>query len=151
MGPLDRLPERALTQELKRRAADGAELKGSFQSLGSTSVVTHRIFSAATHDVQFTPPSVVGNLKMNRADVEFIPDDKVFGGAFCYRMLVKALDTNNQPLQGIQPEIERLPSVDGRQRWSVHHASFGYPGDTARLKFYFFATGSGTFSASVVT
>lgn len=151
MSILERLPERGLSEELKRRLQDSAELKGSFQSLGSTSVITHRIFSENTYDVQFTPPPVMGDLKVNRADVEFIPDDTTFGGAFCYRMQIVALDTTNAPLAGIQPEIQRLPSSDGRQRWSVLHPSFGYPGDTARLKFYFFATGSGTFTASVIS
>ncbi|TFD14174.1 hypothetical protein E3T26_08605 [Cryobacterium sp. TMT1-21] len=92
----------------------------------------------------------MGDLKVNRVDVEFVPNDQAFGGAFCYRMLIKALDTNNQTLAGIQPEIERRPSVDGKQRWSVFHPAFGYPGDTARLKFYFFTTGSGTFTTSIV-
>ena len=151
MSPLERLPENVLSTELKQRIAEANELKGAFQSIGSSSVVTHRIFSENTYDVEFTPPSTVGNLKVNRADVEFIPDDKTFGGAFCYRMEVRALDTDNNPLGGIQPEIERKPTVDGRQRWSVYHSSFGYPGDTARLKFFFFATGSGTFSANVIT
>jgi len=151
MKQLDRLPENAMSSELRRRIFENNELKGAFQRRGSTSVVTHRIFSQSTYDVQFTPPSPVGTLKVNQVDVEFIPDDKTFGGAFCYRMLIVALDTNNQPLAGVQPEIERKPVVDGRQRWSVYHTSFGYAGDTARLKFYFFTLGSGTFTANVIT
>lgn len=151
MKQLDRLPENAMSSELRQRMIESRELKGAFQAFGSSSVLTHRIFSPAVYDVQFTTSVPMGTLKVNRVDVEFIPDDKTFGGAFCYRMQIVALDTNNQPLMGIQPEIERKPTVDGRQRWSVYHVSFGYEGDTARLKFYFFATGSGTFAANVIT
>lgn len=151
MNSLDRLPENALTEQMKRRQAENAESKGAFQSTGSRSVVTRRIYSGAAYDIQFTPPAVLGQLKVNQADIEFIPDDKTFGGAFCYRLKVKAMDTNGAPLAGIQPEVERKPTVDGRQRWSVYHPSFGYPGDTARLKLYFFTLGSGTFTASVIT
>lgn len=151
MSSLERLPENALNHQIKQRIAESHELKGSFQAFGSSSVRTHRIFSSNTYDLQFTPPSSPGTLKINRADVEFVPDDDTFGGAFCYRMEFVALDTNNDPLSGIQPEVERLPSSSGRQRWSVYHPSFGYPGDTARLKFHFFTTGAGTFTANVIT
>lgn len=150
MSGLDRLPENALTQAVRSRLSDVQEFKGSFQAVGSASVVTHRIFTEAAFDVQLTPPAVVGTLKVNQVEVEFIPDDLTLGGAFASRMIVEALNTDNQPLAGLQPEMERRASVDGRQIWSVYHPSFGYPGDTARLKFYFFATGSGTFTANVI-
>ena len=152
MGALERLPEKALSEELKRHIAETAELKGSFQSLGSTSVLTHRIFSDDVYDVQLTASPTPGTVLINQADVTFVPDDNTFGGAFCYRVFVKCFDISNNVIDPAYPVyIERKETTDGSQKWSFYHASFGYPEDTIRLKFYFFTTGSGTFSTTLVT
>jgi hypothetical protein len=151
MSPLDRLPENALPNELKLRTRDLEELKGSFQAFGSTSVVTHRVFSPDTYDIQFTASSTPGTLIVHRADVEFIPDDTTLGGAFAYMARAKYLDTSNVTATYYFPWVERVPTTDGTQKWRFYHASFGYPADTVRLKFYFFTTGSGTFTANVIS
>lgn len=149
---LNRLPDDALSAELLRRRADIEELKNSFQSLGSRSVRTFRIFSEDSFDVQFTPPPVVGTLNVNQVDVEFIPDNMIFGGAMCFRLAVKMMDLSGGPFtSAFGVEVVRNVRSDGRQIWSVFHVSFGYPGDTARLKFYLSANGSGTFTANVIT
>lgn len=150
MGPLDRIPEAGLSTELKRRKADANELKGSFQTFGASSVVTHRIFSENIYDLEFTASSTPDTRILHRADVEFIPDDLTFGGAFCHRVYARYLDTSNTELNFHAPMFERRVSRDGAQKWSFYHYTFGYPSDSLRLKFYFFTTGSGTFTTTIV-
>lgn len=150
MSGLDRLPERMLQVELKRQVADSAELKGSFQALGSTSVLTHRIFSAAPYDVQINPGSAPNVPKFHRVDVEYVPDDETFGGAFCLDLKVKARNLSGGRVDRWAIEVERKPVVDGAQRWSVYYITYGFPEDAVRLKFYLFALGSGTFTVNVV-
>lgn len=150
MSVLDRLPEHSLSAEMRARKAESEELKGSFQSLGSGSIVTERIFSSATYDFQFTASSTPGTVIAHQADVEFIPDDMKFGGAFCYRLMARVLDDSNNPITYIDPQQQRLVTTDGTQKWRFHHISSGYPGDTIRLKLYFYTTGSGTFTANVI-
>lgn len=151
MGELDRIPENAFSAELKRRATEADELKGSFQSLGATSVITHRVFSPSVYDVQMTASATPGMLRVHRVDVEFIPDDLTFGGAFCHRVYARVLDTLNAPVTFTNPMSERQATTDGKQKWSFFHVTFGYPSDTIRLKFYFFTTGSGTFTTTIVS
>ena len=151
MGPLERLPENALSEELKARLRDGAELKGAFQARGSRSVRTHRIFSQAAYDLQFTASSTEGVFIAHQADIEFIPDDMTFGGAFCWRIQLRVLDTSNNVITWINPQIERRYSSDGKQRWSIYHQSFGYPTDTVRFKLFLFTNGAGTFTVNVIS
>lgn len=150
MSPLDRLPENAFKVELSRRAAESQQLKGSFQAFGSTSVKTHRIFSPNIYDIQFNASPIPGTVVVHQVDVEFIPDDMTFGGAFCYQVLARYLDLSNNPATWYFRIAERKPSINGRQQWSFYHLSFGYATDSVRLKFYFFATGSGTFTTNVI-
>ena len=150
MGPLDRIPEKALARELARRSAEGSELKGSFQALGSQSVVTHRIFSTNIFDLQFTASTVADTIIFHQADIEFIPGDMTFGGAFSHRLFVRVLDTSNNVITYIDPFLERRITADGKQKWSIYHTTFGYPSDSIRMKFYFFTTGTGTFTTSIV-
>lgn len=155
MGLLERLPDNALPAAIRQRMADVQELKGAFQSLGSTSVRTHRIFSAATYDIQFNASTTPGTMIVHEAEVEFIPDDMTLGGAFCHRVLAEYLDLDNAPSNNPYitgtGDCERLPSVDGRQRWRFYFVSFGYVNDSVRLKFHFYTTGSGTFTTNVIT
>ena len=150
MGPLDRIPEKALARELARRSTEGSEFKGSFQAIGSGSVVTHRIFSPDTFDLQLTASTTEDTMIFHRADIEFIPDDMTLGGALCHRLLVRVLDTSNDIVTYVTPFLERRITSDGKQKWSIYHTTFGYPSDTIRLKFFFFTTGSGTFTTTIV-
>jgi hypothetical protein len=150
MRSLDRLPERALVVELRQRALEVAELKGSFQALGSSSVRTHRIFSGNPYDFEFIASGTPGTIIFHRVDVEFIPDNLRFGGAFCHRVYARVFDADGEPQESFRVDALRQRRSDGRQVWSLHHVSFGYPTDTLRIKLYFFATGSGTFSVTVI-
>lgn len=151
MSGLERLPDRAVVEEIKRRAAEEAELKGSFQSFGSDSVIAHRIFSQSTYDFQFTASPTPGTVIVHRANIEFIPDDMTFGGAFCHRVMARVLDSSNNVAEYFDPPILRRRTSDGKQKWSIYHVSFGSPADTIRLKLFFFTTGSGTFTANVIS
>ena len=150
MGPLERLPDNALPEAIRQRLNDAQELKGAFQSIGSSSVVTHRIFSGDTFDIQFDPSTTPGAIRAHQADVEFIPDDMTLGGAYCHQVHARYLDTSNNPATWFFQWFERVPSTDGKQKWRFYHVSFGYPTDAVRLKFFFFTTGSGTFTANVI-
>lgn len=146
MKQLDRLPERAIERVLKDAQQEQAELK-SFQRLGSASVLTYRVFSNAAHDVQFV--SSGSTRKLHRADIEFIADDKTFGGALPLRLEVKSMNTSGAIMRDAL-KIIRRPVVDGRHIWSVYLTTYGDSGSTRRLKFYFFALGSGTFTVNVL-
>lgn len=151
MSVLDRLPEHALSAELRRRAAERSEYKGSFQALGSRSVQSRRVFSSAAYDIQFTASTTPNQIIYHRADIEFLPGDDTFGGALCHRVMIKYLDLSNNVATWLNPQIERVRTTDGRQMWRVYHTTYGYSSDSVRLKFYFFTTGSGTFTANVIT
>lgn len=153
MKALDRIPDNALSAELRHRVTETIELKGSFQAIGSQSVRAHRIFSPADYDVQFTASSTPGATIVHQVDIEFVPDDMTFGGAYCHKVLVKALDLTGHAFTWIdvQDNSERRITSDGRQVWSFYYVSFGYSADSVRLKFYLFTTGAGTFTTNVVT
>lgn len=151
MSGLERLPERALSEEIKERLRAPIELKGSAQSLGSSSVITHRIFSQEPFDVQLNPSGTAGVMRLHRVDVEFIPNDTTFGGAFCLNLGVRARNLSGGVVDRWAISIERKKVVGKKQAWSVYYSSFGYAEDAIRLKFFLFALGSGTFKATVIT
>lgn len=146
MRPLDRMPENALRRTLLDQQGDLDEFKAA-QARGSSSILTARVFTTAAYDVEFVG---VSGFKLHRADVEFIPDDLTFGGALGLRLYVKGMDASNTPVR-ILPRVMRRPRSDGRQIWSVYYETFGSGSSTRRLKFYVFATGSGTLNATVVS
>ena len=146
MKEIDRLPERAIHEEISNQLADGSELK-AYQRLGSDSVQTTRIFSGNTYDLEFVG---IGSFKQHRAAIEFIPSDKRFGGALCHRLVAQVLDNTNTPIRTLLT-IDRERTVDNRQRWLITYDTFGDASTTRRVKLYFFATGSGTFTANVLT
>lgn len=145
MGVRDRLPEETLARELREQSRTAAELKAA-QTRGSSSVLTYRTFTQDVFDVQLNG---IGSFTQHRVDVEFIPDDLTFGGAFCHRLEVKAMTTANVIIR-TPITIQRRPSVDGRQQWSIFMLTFGGASDSRRLKFYLFSTGSGTIQFNVV-
>ena len=151
MGALDRLPENVLSQTLRDTESSQQQMKGSFQVMGSKTVRSTRVFSSNVYDVELTAPSASTGTRFACVNVEFAPDDNKFGGAFCYRLVIKVLDRNNDPLPSVVPYIERVRDPNNKQRWRVNHTQFSGPSETVRLKFYFLTTGSGTFTADVIS
>lgn len=148
---LNRLPHNTFASTLRTLDTEEDELKGAFQAFGQASIITNRIFSSATYDAVFIPSSVPGTMVVHRIDIEFIPDETKFGGAFCHRLEIKCTDSTGAIVNGNPTWLKRLPIVNGRQRWSFHYVSYGNAAELLRMKFYFFATGSGTFTSTVVT
>ncbi len=140
MGVLDLLPENQPVSLLRELEVTGNEIK-SAQSLGQDSVVPHRIFSASAYDLQV---AVAGTAR--KVAVEFTPSDMTFGGALCHRLYVRVLNTSNVDV-AVVSDVHRIRTSDGTQKWELYLPP--YTG-TYRYKFYFFATGSGTFTANLI-
>lgn len=148
MGVLDRLPENAFRESIASQRQDMSQLKGSFQRFGSRSVKTHRVFSDSEYDLLHPATSPGAPTVVHEVEVEFLPDDKRFGGAFCYRLMAKAVDSSSTGYQ--ITTLDRKRTTDGRQVWTYLYQTFGGMGEW-KVKFYFFTTGSGTFTVNVIT
>lgn len=137
MSVLDQLPDGEPLRLLREQQEIDREIK-SQQRIGQDSIITSRVFSADAFDIQ-TPGS--GSPVI---EVEFIPDDLIFGGALCYQFY--AVDVTNPASPSVvSSDIRRLRvKADNRQRWLIN-ASLNQ-----KLKFYFFTAGSGTFKANLV-
>lgn len=135
MNVMDQLPQGEPLRLLRELEQVGREIKSS-QTLGSTSVATDRVFSASVYDA-LTPGS--GTPKI---EVEFIPDDLTFGGAFCYQLY--AVDVTNPLSHSLITTVQRLRVTDDRQRWIVSVST------SREVKFYFLTAGSGTFTTNLV-
>jgi hypothetical protein len=133
MSLLDQLPGGRMIHQLHEDMEIDREIKAP-QTLGSSSVETSRVFSEDAYDIQ-TPSG------SPEIEVEFIPDDLTFGGAFCYRMYV--VDVTSTPTL-VTARIKRLRVEDDRQRWHIG------ANPSSDLKFYFFAAGSGTFTVNLL-
>ena len=136
MGVRDQLPDGqplALLRELDR---DAREIKAA-QTMGQDSVISYRIFSNAAYDVLFPAGSDIRTVT-----VEFIPDDMTFGGAFCYRCKAK----QSSPGFSTNQYMPRLVTTDGTQKWTYSVR----PSTDYTFKFYFFTTGSGTFTTNII-
>lgn len=137
MGALDPLQQQTPVRLLRQGRRLNDEIK-SRQRTGSASINTRRIFSPATHDI-VTPSSFA----MHRILVEFTPDDLTFGGVFCHEMVAVADPTSPWPVAQ-RAERQRV-TEDNVQRWILYTLWSNTP-----YKFYFLATGSGTFTASLL-
>ncbi|MGW6120430.1 hypothetical protein ACWFRF_15415 [Nocardia sp. NPDC055165] len=134
MGVLDRLPQGEMVSALRSVEELERELKAP-QLLGSRSILTSRIFSASTYDV-LTPASGT-----HVVDVEFLPADLTFGGAFCYKLVV--VDVTGTPAQKTSG-IYRKRVSNNQQVWRIAVSN------SQKLKFYFYTAGAGSFSINVI-
>ena len=139
MSTLDRLPKGKAVATIRNLEQDARELK-SFQTLGYDSVVSYRLFSADAWDVEVPSSSTV-----HTVNVEFLPDDMTFGGALCYQLVAQVqFDTGN--ISRIPAMMLRLHSHSSKQAWTYSTKN----NSLQRFKFYFFTTGSGTFTANII-
>lgn len=116
----------------------------SFARSGQDSIRMYRIFSANTSDKTMT------NVRFNntRFRLIFIPDDGATHG-LVYKMeytYTEATGGTNSLVQ-IDVERENVNNSDGIQTWLVSvSGSDYYPNLLVNMKFYFWASGNGTFN-----
>lgn len=139
MSVLDQLPEHKPVAVLKEVDQVSREIKAA-QTRGSGSIINHRIYSASEYDIL-----VPGDYGKRVWEIEFIPDNMQFGGALCYRLYVVIIQGTATPYID-DTNLRRQPVSSARQRWRFQ----GSYGVETKLKFYFFAQASGTFTANLI-
>lgn len=139
------LPEEELHRRIigVRRAVE--ELKSNPQRIGSSSLLTNRVFSEQPWDVELT------NVTAARRTVQiaYTPEQSLLadlGGVFKMEFT-----TSTSGETSLVASVERLRPADGQQQWLVHlRSNGGVTLTSVRLKFYFFAQGSGSFTAQLI-
>lgn len=139
MSVLDALPENKPIALLKEVDQVAREIKSS-QTRGSVSVLNYRIFSQSEYDILLP-----GDYSQKVLEIEFLPTNMQFGGGLCYRVYVAVLQGTAAPYSD-SVNLRRMRVVEQRQRWRYQN-SFGV---ATRLKFYFFAQCSGTFTVKII-
>lgn len=146
MGRLDLLPENELVRRVSALTRLRDQLKAK-QIFGSDSVRAARVFSDDDWDI------TVNNIGFNNRVVlvTLTPDDTTFGNsALAYSIHVEGLQAAN-PNSVVDLFVERDVPANGVQQWKIYlSGSDFYPTDWVKLKFYFYATGSGQISASLI-
>ena len=139
------LGENEIVRRIKALVRLRDELKAVGQRFGSDSVVTKRIFSAAAYDIQ------VDDVRFKNRVIELTftpdnPDDPNTSLVYKMRMTKTQLGDNF-----VDAYIERRKPVNGVQKWRIYlNGSDFYPVTWVRLKFYFYASGNGQFTATLI-
>ena len=144
MNRLDQLPENRLTATLARINADQRDFKGT-QLAGSDTIVMRRFFSANTADITFT------NVHFNDKAfyLIFTPDDVTFNTSIIYKMEYTYTQGSGNSVTII---AERQKVDTGNiQRWLFTlQCSDSFPNSLVTIKFYLWASGSGTMTTEIV-
>lgn len=144
MSMPDRVPPpEMLAADLQQLIKDVEEFK-QFQRSGQDSIRMYRVFSNDAYDKQLT--NVMFNNKKFR--LTFTPDEGAERG-LVYKMVYTYTEASGPGISSVQIESERenVDNADGSQTWlfMVSGSDF-FPNTLVRLKFYFWASGTGTFS-----
>lgn len=143
MTRIQELPENVLPERFAEMDRFIAQLKNAPQTIGSSSVLTNRIFSSNPFDIEVT--SVGFNNRV--VEVTYTPADMVFGGSPVYKMEYKATSSS---FMG-EPIVERLLPENGIHKWRIYLSGSNVsPVAWVRLKLYFYTTGDGTLAAVIV-
>lgn len=133
-------PEEQFVASVRQLLKDIEDYKG-FARSGSDSVRMYRIFSANAADKSMT------NVRFNntRFRLTFTPDDGAARG-LVYKMEYTFTEGSGNSVQ-IDVERENVNNADGSQSWvvSVSGSDF-FPNTLVTMKFYFWASGTGSFS-----
>lgn len=143
MSVPDRIPPSdMLAADLEQLIRDVEEFK-QFQRSGQDSVRMYRVFSGDVYDKQLT--NVMFNNKKFR--LTFTPEDGAERG-LVYKMVYTYTEGSGNSVQ-IESERENVDNDDGSQTWlfMVSGSDF-FPNTQVRIKFYFWASGHGTFSTT---
>lgn len=141
MSVPDRLrPEDQFAADFEQLIRDVEEFK-QFQRSGQDSVRMYRIFSANAYDKELT--SVMFNNKKFR--LTFTPTDGAERG-LVYKMEYTYTEGSGNSVE-VLSERENVDNADGSQTWLfIVSGSDFFPNSQVRLKFYFWASGEGSFS-----
>lgn len=145
MNRVDQLDENRLVDRIHTVVETINDLRTTPQAFSSDSVITYRIFSTNAYDFRAT--SVGYNNRI--IEVTFTPTENIktgLGGVlrFDYDMVTSGPSS-------IETIVERLVPSGGISKWRLYlSGSNSFPNATVDYKFYFFANGSGTFSAALV-
>ena len=139
------LSENDLVRRIKALVRLRDELKAVGQLFGSDSVVTKRVFSANPYDVQINN---VNNVGVRTVEITFTPDNPDDPNT----SLVYKMEYVGTPSAGhyvSDRDVQRFKPVNGVQKWRVYLQGNAPPNAATywRGKFYFYASGSGQFTA----
>lgn len=138
------LNENELVRRVKALVRLRDELKAVGQLFGSDSVVTKRVFSNNAYDVQI---NAVTN-SVRTVEVTFTPDNPDDPNtSLVYKM--EYVGTASPTHYVSDHDVQRFKPVNGVQKWRIYLQGNAPPNDATywRGKFYFYASGSGQFTA----
>lgn len=146
MGRIDLLPKNELVRRVSALTRLRDQLKAK-QIFGSDSVRTARVYTADAYDIEVTDVQFNNRVVL----VTLTPDDTTYGeSALAYSIHVEGTAAAN-PNSVVDLFVERDVPANGVQQWKIYlQGSDFYPTSWVRLKFYFYATGSGQISASLI-
>lgn len=141
MSVPDRVPpEDMFAADLEQLIRDVEEFK-QFQRSGQDSIRMYRIFSEDAYDKELT--NVMFNNKKFR--LTFTPENGAERG-LVYKMVFTYTEGSGNSVS-VEHERENVDNADGSQTWLfIVSGSDFFPNTQVRLKFYFWASGHGTFS-----
>lgn len=133
-------PEMMFAADIEQLIRDVEEFK-QFQRGGQDSVRMYRIFTSDAYDKEVT------NVQFNNRKfrLTFTPDDGAERG-LVYKMEYTYTQSGTNSVD-VLVERENVDNADGSQTWLFQlSGSDFFPTPWSRLKFYFWASGNGTFS-----
>jgi hypothetical protein len=138
-------PSQKFVADVKQLLKDIEEYKG-FARSGQDSVRMYRIFSDDAADVTKTGVT----FDNTRFRLTFTPDDGDQQG-LVYKMEYTYTEASGAGISSVQIDVEResVSSSDGSQTWLVSiSGSDTFPNPLVTMKFYFWASGAGTFTTT---
>lgn len=135
-------PPEMLAADLQQLIKDVEEFK-QFQRSGQDSVRMYRVFSEDAYDKELT------NVQFNNRKfrLTFTPDEGAERG-LVYKMEYTYTQSGVNSVE-VLVERENVDNDDGSQTWLFQlSGSDFFPTPWSRLKFYFWASGTGTFSTT---
>lgn len=133
--------DQQFAEDFKQLLKDVEDFK-QYQRSGQDSIRMYRIFSGV---VDFSKAGVT--FTNTRFRLTFTPDDGAERG-LVYKMEYTYTEGSGSSVQ-IDVERENVDNDDGSQTWlfSVSGSDF-FPNSLVQIKFYFWASGNGTFSTT---
>jgi hypothetical protein len=142
----DRIPpEEQFAADVKTLLNDLEQYK-QFARSGQDSIRMYRVFSNNAADKTMTGVT----FKNTRFRLTFTPDD-IGELGLVYKMEYTYTEASGPSISSVQIDVERenVDNADGSQSWlvSVSGSDF-FPNPLVTMKFYFWASGRGTFSTT---
>lgn len=145
MSVPDRIPPpEQLAADMQQLIRDVEEFK-KFQRSGQDSIRMYRVFSPLAYDIELT------NVQFwnRRFRLKFTPDEGAERG-LVYKMEYKYTQSGVNSVE-VFAERENVNNADGSQTWLFQlSGSDFFPTPWSRLKFYFWASGTGTFTTTIL-